>query len=62
MQLFVGLLVFFGSALCLEKKVLLHSDADVLQRILHMEQEIQILKTENAVLKKGERKVKFANV
>ena len=56
----VGLLFVFGTAFCLEKKIVLHSDADILQRILHLEQEIQALKSENAVLKsqKGERVIK----
>ena len=56
-QISVGLLVILCSALGLEKKILLHSEADILQRILHLEQRVQTLETENAVLKskKGER-------
>ena len=50
-QVLMGVLVVIGPALCQEKRVLLHSDADILQRLLHLEQEVQSLKTENAVLK-----------
>ena len=50
-HVFMGILVVIGSALCREKRVLLHSEADLLQRLLHLEQEVQDLKTENAQLK-----------
>ena len=50
-QAFIGIIVVLGSVLCREKRVLLHSDADILQKFSLLEQRVQVLETENAQLK-----------
>ena len=50
-QVFIGILTVIGSALCQEKRVLLHSEADILQKFSLLEQRFQVLETENAQLR-----------
>ena len=47
-QVFIGVLIVIGSTLCQEKRVLLDSEAEILQTISLLEQRIQVLETENA--------------
>ena len=39
-QVFMGILVVIGPALCQEKRVLLHSEADILKKISLLEQRV----------------------